>query len=493
MKRFYVVLLLKLIFLFPLASDAGQRPNILFIVADDQSPFDLRMYDPSSTLETPALDKLADEGMVITRAYHMGAWVGGVCYPSRQMIMSGRSVWHLPESRRNPVSPARAPADLAEHTMAAVFNRAGYRTMRTCKTGNSYQEANAKFRVLKEKRCLAGNDEEGSAWHARQVLEFLEQRRVQKDTVPFLIYYGFTHPHDPRYGKPELLKKYGAVNHTDPDALPQVDPSNPPPALQANYLPAHPFRHGHPTLRDEERVEGVWKRRDESTIRNELGRYYACSENIDIQIARVLDKLEEMGELENTYIFYTADHGIAIGRHGLQGKQNLYEHTWRVPLIVKGPAVRKGTAPGNVYLMDVLGTLCDIAGIAVPETFEGKSFLPVLEGKQEIVRDVLYGVYSGGTKPGMRCIRSGDWKLIKYDVMEGEVRKTQLFNLRDNPYELLEEHHVEVVAALTGNIPEKHQKSLADDPRYQDKRKELEILLIKEMERLDDPHKLWDQ
>jgi arylsulfatase A-like enzyme len=89
-------------------------------------------------------------------------------------------------------------------------------------------------------------------------------------------------------------------------------------------------------VRDEKAVSGVWDRRDEATIRNEIGRDYACSEIIDIQIGRVLARLEEMGELENTYIFYTADHGIAIGRHGLQGKQNLYEHTWRVPMIVKG-------------------------------------------------------------------------------------------------------------------------------------------------------------
>ena len=97
----------------------------------------------------------------------------------------------------------------------------------------------------------------------------------------------------------------------------------------------------------------------EQTIRNEIGREFACSENIDAQIGRVLDRLSEMGELENTWIFYTADHGMAIGRHGLQGKQNLYEHTWRVPLIVKGPGVIPGSrAIGNTYLTDTLATLC---------------------------------------------------------------------------------------------------------------------------------------
>ncbi|MCA9064398.1 MAG: sulfatase-like hydrolase/transferase, partial [Planctomycetaceae bacterium] len=237
-------------------------------------------------------------------------------------------------------------------------------------------------------------------------------------------------------------------------------------------------------LRDEYQVSGVWDRRDERTIRNELGREFACSENIDIQIGRVLRRLEAMGELENTYIFYTADHGMAIGRHGLQGKQNLYEHTWRVPFIVKGPGIKPGTRRrGNIYLLDVLPTLCDLASIEAPETVEGRSFRDVLEGRRESIRDVLYGVYCGGTKPGMRCVKKGDWKLIKYDVMDGAVRQTQLFNLSANPHEFLPEHQRDG-DQLT---------NLADDPRFADKRKELEAELLQQMTELDDPWRLWDQ
>jgi arylsulfatase A-like enzyme len=114
---------------------------------------------------------------------------------------------------------------------------------------------------------------------------------------------------------------------------------------------------------------------------------------------------------------------MAIGRHGLQGKQNLYQHTWRVPFIVKGPGIQPGSRiEGNIYLLDVLSTLCDLAGIASPETNEGTSFKPALTGQKQIIRDVLYGVYSGGTKPGMRSVKKGDWKLIKVDAMNGAVR-----------------------------------------------------------------------
>jgi hypothetical protein len=109
------------------------------------------------------------------------------------------------------------------------------------------------------------------------------------------------------------------------------------------------------------------------------------------------------------------------------------------------------------------------------------------------VRDVINGVYSGGTKPGIRSVKKGDWKLIKYDVMSGEIKKTQLFNLKDNPNELLIEHHDPKVIALTGNTPKTYQVNLADHPEYAAKRKEMEALLLAEMEALNDPYRFWDQ
>jgi len=464
------------------------RPNILFILVDDQSPDDLKIYNSASTLDTPHIDRLAAEGLVVDGAYHMGAFMAAVCTPSRHMIMSGRTVWHLP------IGPGAAdcPAGLERYTIPAVFNDAGYATMRTCKQGNSYRAANREFAVLHEETKRGGNAEDGSAWHAERVLEYLGERQAKRDTRPFLIYYGFSHPHDTRDGTPELLAKYGAVNHTDESAPPPANSKQP--GLPVNYLPKHPFPYGHPGLRDEVAVSGVWERRDERTIRNELGREFACSENIDTQIGRVLERLQAMGELDNTYIFYTSDHGIAIGRHGLQGKQNLYQHTWRVPLIVKGPGIKPGTrATGNVYLLDVLATLCDLTGVTPPQTNEGTSFKPVLEGKQDAIREVLYGVYSGGTKPGMRSVKKGDWKLIKYDVLDGEVHETQLFNLAENPDELLEQHADPQVTGLTRHTPRKNQRNLANDPRYAEKLAEMEALLLAEMRRLDDPYRLWNQ
>ena len=190
-----------------------------------------------------------------------------------------------------------------------------------------------------------------------------------------------------------------------------------------------------------------------------------------------------MGELDNTYIIYTSDHGMAIGRHGLQGKQNLYEHTWRVPYIVTGPGIKKGRVQGNIYLMDTLATLCDLAGIKAPATNEGTSFKPVLTGEKKTVRDTLFGVYAGGTKPGMRAVRQGDWKLVKFDVLDGTVRETQLFNLKKNPNEFLAEH----------GKKDPNLTDFAENPAHAKKLAEMEALLKGEMERLHDPYPLWNQ
>ncbi|MES2696778.1 MAG: sulfatase-like hydrolase/transferase [Verrucomicrobiota bacterium] len=477
------------------AAATAKRPNILFIIVDDQSPLDLRPYNPKTALQTPTIDRLAARGMTFDGAYHMGAFIGGVCTPSRHMAMDGRTLWHQPASLMSRVFadfPVKCPPDLELNTIPAVFKRAGYATMRTCKNGNSYEGANLQFEVRRDATKNGTTDETGSAWHAQQVLDYLGERVTARDSRPFMIHFGFTHPHDPRNAKPELAAKYGAVNHTEANAKPPANAKAP--RLPENYLPAHPFPIGHPALRDELAAEGVWENRDEATIRNEIGRYFACSENIDTQIARVLEKLQAIGELENTYVFYTSDHGIAIGRHGLQGKQSLYEHSWRVPFIVQGPGIKPGSrARGNIYLLDVLATLCDLAGIAAPDSNEGLSFKPVLEGKKEAIRDVLYGVYCGGTKPGMRSVKQGDWKLIKYDVLDGQVRETQLFNLKENPHELLDQHSDAVVAKLTGHRAGAMERNLANDPKYATKRKEMEALLLAEQRRLDDPYRFWDQ
>jgi len=483
MRRFSISALLTLLISSNLFG-SDQRPNILLILTDDQSPFSLSAYG-NEVCQTPNIDRLAAEGMVFDGAHHMGAWTGAVCTASRTMIMTGRTVWRIPGARGTPLKNDEAyHLSAAQQSLPAIYNRAGYDTFRTCKEGNSYPAANHLFTISKIASRAMRQDPRNTQWHGERVMEYLQQRAKSNDQDPFLLYFGMTHPHDPRYGVPELLEKYGAVNEGE---LTTPNPGAPP--LPNNYLPAHPFPHGHPGLRDEEKVQGVLKRRDEATVRNEIGRQYACIENIDQQIGRVLDQLEAMGELDNTYIFFTSDHGMSVGRHGLMGKQNLYEHTWRVPLIVRGPGIQAGSRTAAlVYLLDLLPTFCELTNTPIPDAVDGESFSKVLTGTEEAARDYVYGVYAGGTKPGMRSIKRGRWKLITYDTLGGSVQETQLFDLKENPEELLAEHHTSELKRQLGNMPTPLQVDLAENPQYAKKRAELEQLLSEEQRRLGDPY-----
>ena len=465
------------------------RPNFVFILADDQDTYSVNAYRETEPCEvdasgnpypihTPNIDRLATEGMIFHQARLMGANQGAVCTPSRHTIMTGRNTWHMTVNN-------------AEDTLPGRFNVEGYDTFRTCKSGNSYDFANGQFdngfNAVASKRDAG--DGAGSDWHADKVLGFLETRYNTGDTDPFLIYFGFSHPHDPRRGRSDLLAKYAAQQNTNPSTIPL---NNAAPPLPTNWLgctpatyPAHPFDHGHLDVRDEVSVEGMLKYRTEAVVRNEIGKNFACVDWIDQQIGRVLAKLEDPNgdgdtsdsELDNTYIIYTSDHGIAIGRHGIQGKQNLYEHTWRVPYIIRGP----GIAPGSetdalVYLHDTFPTLCDLAGIAPPTTIgenDGKSFKPVLLGTTNTVRKVLYGLYAGGSKPGIRAVTDGRWKLIKYDVTSDTTQHTQLFDLETNPFELLPEHGV---------------PNLAENPAYSLIRQHMEELLMAQRNLNVDPY-----
>lgn len=469
---------------------ADDRPNILFILADDQSPYSLSAYG-NEVCETPNLDRIAQQGMTFDEAHHMGAWTGAVCTASRTMIMTGRTVWRIPGARGTALeNDDQYRKEAAQQSMPAIFNRAGYETFRTCKEGNSYDEANQLFQVSRVQDRNKGYREltDNSDWHGDRAIEYLESREASDTEKPFLMYLGFTHPHDPRNGKPELIEKYGAVNDAGPFAE-GAEPNSKAPQLPVNYLPEHPFHHGHLELRDEEQVQGVMKQRDPATVRNEKGREYACIENMDQQIGRVLDKLEAMGELDNTYVIFTADHGIAVGRHGLMGKQNLYQHTWRVPMLVMGPGVEAGSkSEALVYLHEVLPTICELTDTQAPATVEGKSFAPVIRGDADQSHEVLYGVYSGGTKPGIRSVRDQRWKLITYDVLDGKVRETQLFDLQENPAELLEQHHSEEVVQFTGNQPQPQQKNLAGDSAYAEKLAEMQALLKEQQRFHGDPY-----
>lgn len=395
---------------------AAKRPNILFLFSDDQRTDTIHaMGNPNIT--TPTLDRLVAEGTTFNHAYCMGAQQGAVCVPSRAMMMSGRTLFHISEKLEG------------QTTWPQVFAAAGYSTFGVGKWHNTppsflktFAEGKAIFfggmnapytmpvQDLDTDHNLTARRESGK--HATELfadaaVEFIERQHGDK---PFALYVAFTLPHDPRIAPTEYRAKY------NPAKLP----------LPANFLPQHPFNNGELTVRDEQLAP--WPRTPE-VVREHLADYYACITHLDAQVGRILDALKRSGQYDNTIIVYAGDHGLAIGSHGLFGKQNLYEHSMGTPLILAGPGVPKhNRSDAFAYLLDLFPTLCDLAGLKTPDEVEGLSLVPVLRGKQNTRRQEIFTAY----RNVQRAVRDRRWKLIVYP----QINKRQLFDLRTDPAEL---------------------------------------------------------
>ena len=153
---------------------------------------------------------------------------------------------------------------------------------------------------------------------------------------------------------------------------------------------------------------------------------------MDAKVGRILEALEKNGLVENTLIVFAGDNGLAMGQHGLLGKQNLYEHSIRVPMILSGPGVpiNKQT-DGFTYLSDITPTIIDYLQIKRPSSVEGISLMPVFLDPTKKVRSSIYNVYGHWS----RSIKTDDgFKMILYNV-DG-ITTTQLFNLKKDPMEI---------------------------------------------------------
>ncbi|GIW79866.1 MAG: sulfatase [Gemmatales bacterium] len=372
---------------------ADKKPNVLFLFTDDQRADTIHALG-NPVIRTPNLDRLVEDGFVFNNAYCMGSTRGAVCLPSRTMLHSGRSLFHLANVANGP-------------NLGKTMTEAGYETFHLSKRGNTPHALHKHFQhssylndAAERRNGYAGRTAANAA------IEFLKNRKKDK---PFFIYLGFAGPHDPRGTNEKFRSLY------DRDKIP----------LPANYLPFHPFDNGELMIRDEKLAP--WPRTKEE-IRRHLFDYYAMISHMDMQIGRIFKTLEESGEFDNTIIIFSSDHGLAIGSHGLMGKQSLYEHSMKSPLIFKGPGIKKGKSDAFAYLFDIYPTICDLVGAAIPKEVEGKSLVPIMKGTQSSVRDVIFLAY----RDVMRAVRKGDWKLIRYP----QVNVTQLFNLKDDPHEI---------------------------------------------------------
>jgi arylsulfatase A-like enzyme len=253
------------------------------------------------------------------------------------------------------------------------------------------------------------------------------------------MYQAFGNPHDPRVA----AKKY----------LDQYDPAKFP--LPKNFLPIHSFDNGELVVRDEQLLP--WPR-TEADVRRTLHEYYATVTALDAHIGRLIAYLKEAGQLDNTLVIFSADQGIAVGSHGLLGKQNLYDHSMKAPLVFAGPGVPRGTSDALVHLFDVYPTACDLVGAPVPEKIDGRSVRPVLAGTAKAARPELMLAY----RDRQRAVRDERWKLIRYPT----VNVTQLFDLKTDPDETRDladdPGHRARVADLMGRLA-KLQKQFGDD------------------------------
>jgi arylsulfatase A-like enzyme len=428
--RFLPLLSVFLIALLMGAADAAERPNILLIISDDQRADTIGALG-NPHIQTPTLDRLVREGTTFTRA--IAAYP--ICHASRRELLTGRCLFRVGEKG--------LPPGVA--TLPGTLRKAGYRTILVGKwdSGGRPQEAGftgtrglftgggapasardgyVDFRgaVATGYRGYTFKDEAGIPEPEQGVGLTPDISRRFADAAieaigtgtnpPFFLQLAFTTPHDP------LLIPPGYEHRYDPEKIP----------LPANFAPEHPFDHGNGGGRDEVLLPIP---RPPQMVKENLAAYYAAITYMDEQIGRVLEHLARTGQLEQTIVVFTSDQGLALGSHGLMGKQNMYEHTLAVPLIVRGPGIGMGLRSAVAcYLRDLFPTACDWAGTPTPEGLDAKSLTGALHGSREPLYPFLVSYFTDT----QRAIRTEKWKYVIYP----KAGREQLFDLEHDPNEL---------------------------------------------------------
>ena len=442
----------------------AQRPNILFLFADDMRSSTIRALGNNEII-TPNLDRLVQSGTAYVNNYIMGGTSGAVSMPSRAMLMTGRNLFSL--DREGQTIPK-------EHAiMGETLRNAGYQTFGIGKWHNGKEAFNRGFgngreiffggmadhwnvptfdydpsgeyaaripymesfetqKVAYHNADHINNGKHSSELFSDQAIEFINRYDGNK---PFFMYVAYMAPHDPRV----MPQKYMNLYDTAKIALP------------VNFMPVHPFDNGEMRVRDEMLLGTP---RNKAEVKNEIRRYYAMITYLDERIGRVIEALKKKGLYENTIIVFAADNGLAVGQHGLLGKQNLYEHSLKVPLIFVGKGFEAGKKEERfTYLHDLFPTFCELVKIPVPASVESQS---VLSKKK---REVMYYAY----RHLQRAVRKDNFKWIEYHV-DG-VETVQLFDLKNDPMEM---------------------NNLAKDPKYTKKADEMRKLLREQKEAYND-------
>lgn len=447
------------------------RPNIVVLIADDHR-YESISANGNDVVRTPNLDALAARGSSFDGAHCQGGMHGAVCVPARASLMTGRSIFAstMDPTGRDSTRTLAIPPELT--TFPQALREVGYDTYAIGKWHNDAASFARAFsdcgpvmfggmsdhhKVPLRRFDPTGRypDEEvvvGDGFSTDiftdAAVDYLDR---DHDSAPFCLYVAFTAPHDPR---------------TPPDGY-RFDPRSV--ALPPNVAPMHPFDNGWMTGRDE-RLAG-WPRREDE-IRQHVADYYGMIAHLDAAVGRITAALDRSGKAGETVIIYTADHGLAVGQHGLMGKQNLYQHSLRIPLILAGPGVPAGARSSTlVWHGDTTATIRSLAGIPADPTLEGVDLVPVARGAARPPRELFGAVFGYG----QRMIRDDRYKLIRYSLtppsmlgseLTRESATTQLFDLDTDPWEMA---------------------NLSPVPEMQQVRRRLEAELHRWREQVEDP------
>jgi len=433
------LLLHLLALLLVLTAHAAPKPNVLFLFADDMRADSIAALG-NPVVKTPALDCLVQRGFAFTNAYCLGGNSAAVCTPSRNMLLSGKAFfrWKDHVSAMGGKKQQKGMLCPGEGlNLPASMKEAGYATYHHGKRGNTALEIQARFEINKylPNDEIDRKDGEPGRLIADEAIAFVKDR---KDARPFFMYLAFGNPHDPRVAAPKYLDLYQR------DAIP----------LPKNFLPQHPFDNGEMSIRDEKL--SPWPR-TEAEIRRHLHEYYAVITGMDHHMGRITAALKETGQLENTLIVFSADQGIAIGSHGLLGKQNLYNAGMNAPLIFAGPSIPQGRSAALVYLLDIYPTLCELTAAPLAAGIDGISFKPVLLGQAKAARPELFFAY----RDVQRALMDERFKLIRYP----QINRTQLFDVAADPHET---HDLSADTAHSARIAEMMARLAKQQRHYTD-------------------------
>ncbi|SFH61207.1 choline-sulfatase [Planctomicrobium piriforme] len=420
---------------------AESRPSILLLLADDLS-YDAVHALGNQEVRTSNIDSLFAQGTTFTHCYNMGGWNGAICVASRTMLNTGRALWKAPQTK-----PQLEAEFAGKRFWSQSLKAAGYRTLMTGKWHLQIDPAKVfdEVRHVRQgmphdsdqyNRPLDGQPDKwspsdpkfggywtgGKHWSevtADDAIAFLDES-VGK-TAPFFLYTAFNAPHDPRQSPTEFVAEYPADRVRVPD----------------NFLPDDPHREamGLIDLRDENLAPHP---RTPHAVQVHRSEYYAIITHLDAQIGRILETLDRTGLRQNTVIIFTADHGLAVGQHGLMGKQNQFDHSVRVPFLICGPGITAGRKIDSpIYLQDAMPTTLQLAGAAIPPDVDFQSLLPLLHGEKPTTRQAI----SGGYIDFQRMATAEGYKLILYP----KTKTARLYHLTDDP---LEQHDLLESAAV---------------------------------------------